>query len=171
MKVKINDNYYILKNDLNCTFFKSLIEEKMNEIELTLFTDVFLQIYKDKEIEYHRFEIKDFEYYYKAFTYFGSDKELVLLNYFFLYLFYIENKEIALERVEWLENALHHNHNIKEYLQFDSRILGILLNKELSNFRQLDSAVKNYIRTNKKVILEGVRSPAITKHGKEYWWN
>jgi len=168
MKVKIKDIYYTLKNDLNCTFFKSLIEEKMDEIELTLFIDVFLQIYKDEEIEYFRFETGDFEYYYKAFTYFGSDKELVLLNYFFLHLFYIENKEMALERVEWLENALYHEHDIKEYYNIDNRILDILLSKELSNFKQLDLAVKNYIRNNKSVILKGVRSPAI-KHQRYFY--
>lgn len=78
MKVKYNTNIYEFKGDLNCIFFKNLIEEGIEEVELSLYEDVFVKLLNN-ELDFN--VEKNYPYLYKGLSYFGSNKEKDLMTF------------------------------------------------------------------------------------------
>lgn len=71
MIIHVNSEIFTINNDLNCLFFKALLEENIDEIILSLFQDIFIALFENKNLEslINTFEIN---YIYKGLTYFGS---------------------------------------------------------------------------------------------------
>lgn len=91
MKVKYGDNIYEFEGDLNCTFFKTLISENIDEVELKLYEDIFKLLLENK-VDFNCDNLKRlkegldyFGSHYKVDEYFKekfrSEKEEEIKNY------------------------------------------------------------------------------------------
>lgn len=100
MKVKYGEKEYIFDGDLNCLLFRALIDEGIEEVELTLYENVF------KSILYNTFnfeEEKDYDTLYQGLSYFGSNKEQELIDFLFEKIYNEERKEFQKEIVDFFE--------------------------------------------------------------------
>lgn len=68
MKVKYGDNVYEFEGDLNCAFFKNLISENVEEVELKMYEDIFKLILENKV----NFECDNLKHLKEGLDYFGS---------------------------------------------------------------------------------------------------
>lgn len=105
MIVNINDKIFVINTDLNCLFFKALLEEKIDEINLFLFQDIFVALFENKNLDslLNTFEIN---YLYKGLTYFGSHFEQDLIHKLFNNILKFETDILKNPICEIFENNL-----------------------------------------------------------------
>lgn len=89
MKVKYNNNIYCFEGDLNCLLFSSLLEEGIEEVELSLFEDIFISLLNNNL----NFDC-DYITLYQGLSYLGSLKEQELIKYLYDKIYTEEKKKI-----------------------------------------------------------------------------
>lgn len=110
---------YFISNDLNCAFFKALFEENIKEVELTLFEDVFKNLYNNTL----NFDDYNSNYLYNALSYFGSSKEKDFINHLKYKIYYDSAKELQEPYVNFIEENMKEFHNYAYFIFHDKLYL------------------------------------------------
>lgn len=103
MKVIYDDIIYSFNGDLNCLLFSNLIEEGIEEIELTLYRDIFIKILNGN-LNFN--EENDYITLYQGLSYFGSVKEQELVQYLYDKIYNREQKELQKEIIDFFEKHI-----------------------------------------------------------------
>lgn len=122
MRVKYTNNVYEFKGDLDCLLFSSLLEEGIEEVELSMYENIFKLLHANN-LQFKK--IKNYVALYQALTYFGSNKEKELIKYLYEKIYKQERLKLQKEIEEFFETKILCS-NIKSWRQ-------IAENKSLSD--------------------------------------
>lgn len=75
MKVRYETREYVFDGDLDCKLFKGILELNEDEIDLTLYEDIFLMLYNNT-LNLDQIEVKDYKHVNDGLSYFGSKYNL-----------------------------------------------------------------------------------------------